>query len=116
MDWSQTNVDYHNQIRGKNSTAKLQIDDQLTKKAFDTAHILANEDNLYHRDVPQNGLQNVAQGYKNWIDKPFKCVDLWLNDEQHAFPILSPSMTKIGVGYCLNTNTNKVYIVANYGK
>jgi len=116
MNWSLNNIDYHNAIRDKHAVMKFIVDEQLTKQAYQTAQILANEDSLYHRDIPPNGLQNVAQGYRNWVDKPFKCVDLWLNDEQHAFPIKSSSMTRIGVGYCLNTNSNKVYVVANYGK
>lgn len=51
---------------------------ELTQNAFRTAEMLANESSLCHRDVPSNGTQNVGQGYRNWIEKPEKCVNPYL--------------------------------------
>ena len=115
QNWSMLNIDYHNQIRKDNMNRKPFImNEELTEKAFQTAKKLADESCLYHFDVPVNGTQNVGQGYKNWIEKPRKCVDIWFMDDLHRFPILSDRYQQIGVGYHLDQKTNKVYVVANY--
>jgi uncharacterized protein YkwD len=112
MNWSYQNILYHNEKR--KDIHPFTVDDDLTKQAFETAEALAREGKLYHRDIPENGLQNIGQGYSNWLDKPFKVVDLWLQDYNHSYPIISSNFTKIGVGYCQDSASKKVYVVANY--
>lgn len=112
MEWAIKNIQFHNEKRLH--THPLEHDDQLTEQAFMTAEALAREGRLYHRDVPEGGMQNIAQGYGNWVDKPNKCIELWMQDYNHSFPITSASFSKVGVGYCQNPSTKKVYVVANY--
>jgi uncharacterized protein YkwD len=113
MNWSYQNILYHNEKR--KDIHPFTVDDDLTKQAFETAEALAREGKLYHRDIPENGLQNIGQGYKNtWLNKPFKVVDLWMQDFNHSYPITSSNFTKIGVGYAVDESSKKVYVVANY--
>lgn len=111
QDWINTVLDAHNSYR--ESSYSLNLCSILTSKAQKTAESLAMQNYLEHQDVPQNGYQNVAQGFLPWVyNNPKRPVELWINDAIHAFPITSNSVTKAGFGYSINDN--HVFVVANY--
>lgn len=109
--WIDIVLNTHNSYRV--SSSPLTLCPILTSQAQNTANSLAQQNYLRHQDIPQNGYQNVAQGFLPWIyNNPGRPVELWIEDPVHALPITSNSVSKTGFGYA--TNGNHVFVVANY--
>jgi uncharacterized protein YkwD len=103
----------HNEIRKKHALPLFKIDNELTKLANNHIYMLVKSNTVYHGNIPQQGLQNIAKGKKNLL-KPNVTTSLWCNHEPHEAPIIKKEFTKIGIGYNHNTQTNDVLIVVNY--
>jgi len=113
-EWIQNVLEYHNKIRAEKGIGPLQMDETLNEQAYNSSLYLSQEDDLFHYDVPLQGLQNVAQGYLVWTKNYHKVVDLWLQDPLHSAPILDINKSKLGIAYNKHPDSNRIYIVANY--
>ena len=67
---------------------------------------------LYHNTEP-NVLQNVGQGYKNYIEPKFKVFDAWMNHPPHAKNILESKIRYMGSSYKKYNKDDYYFITLN---
>lgn len=103
----------HNNVNERKN-CKLVYSEELEKLAKKHIDELIAKKQIYHGNLPNNGLQNIASGKKNLL-KDNVCVNLWMGDLGHRNPIVNSQFKKFGVAMTINSN-NDVIIVANYSK
>lgn len=109
--WIQAHLEAHNKIRLQNSLPFFSISKHLESLAQEHSINMKKQHKLFH-EVKGNFNQNIAQGKKNFINKPHLAVDLWMTDN-HKLPILNPNFSRIGCHYSIDSDNN-VYICCNY--
>jgi len=102
----------HNEVRQKYQLHPLKMDGNLTRYAWVHIQELLDNQSVYHGNIPEKSLQNIASGKKNLL-KENVCVNLWINDPAHRAPIINKMFTKIGFAHHID-NDNNVIIVCNY--
>jgi len=112
--WTQTFFDAHQKQRQEHGLPPLQWSSDLALKADQHCQAMVSSDTPSHGLVPSNGFQNVLQGRLNFVRKPEKSIEMWLQDAGHRRPILDPAITRIGGTHRINPNNNNVYVCCNY--
>jgi uncharacterized protein YkwD len=109
--WKQSHLLAHNKIRQEHNLPLFSISPELENLAHIHVQKMSHQQKLYHL-VEGSYYQNIAQGKKNFFNKPELAVNLWMTDN-HKIPILNPNLKYLGSSFIMDSNNN-VFISCNY--
>jgi uncharacterized YkwD family protein len=104
-----------NAERQKNGLNALSLDSAISSVARTKSKDMADNDYFAHNSPTYGSAGNMLKqfgiSFTSWgeniasgQDTPEEVVNAWMNSESHKTNILSPSFTKIGVGYVTSSN------------
>lgn len=111
-DWNENILKRINEERKLKNLHPLEYSQRLHNQAKNHSINMSIENKLYHKTEP-NVLQNVAQGYKNFIEPKFKVFDAWMMHPPHAKNILEPKIRYMGSSYSKHYDQNYYFVSLN---
>lgn len=111
-DWNKMMLKKINEERKLKNLHPLEYSQRLHFQAHDHSVDMAIQNKLYHK-TDSNVLQNVGQGYTNFIAPKFKVFDAWMMHPPHAKNILEPTIRYMGSAFNKHYDQNYYFITLN---
>jgi uncharacterized protein YkwD len=111
-EWNEIILKKINEERKLKNLHPIEYSDKLHHQAFNHSANMAIENKLYHKTEP-NVLQNVGQGYTNFVLPKCKVFDAWMTHPPHAKNILEPKIRYMGSSYNKHYDQNYYFITLN---
>jgi len=97
-DWNENMLKKINEERKLKNLYPLEYSKKLHQQSEKHCNDMVNSNKLYH-NTESNVLQNIGQGYKNYIEPKYRVFEAWMDHPPHAKNILESKIKYMGSSY-----------------